>query len=97
MDMRSSVEFAERLLSCGSDAEILSAKGVTLRRLTSLAESSYDPSSAAVVSDNSSSICFMAREPAGELDGYPVVGVIHCKTVDLNKCTIKGEGKQKKY
>uniref|UniRef100_A0A667ZAK1 RING-type E3 ubiquitin transferase n=1 Tax=Myripristis murdjan TaxID=586833 RepID=A0A667ZAK1_9TELE len=68
-DVRGGVEFAERLLTCGSNAEILSAKGVTLRRLTSL--------------------------QAGEVDGYPVVGVIHSKTLDLNKCTIEGEGLQR--
>lgn len=87
------MEFAERLLSCGSDAEILSAKGVTLKRLTGLAESSYDPQPAAVAPDDGSSISFMPREPAGEVDGYPVVGVINSKTVDLSKCTIEGEGK----
>uniref|UniRef100_A0A7N8XC26 RING-type E3 ubiquitin transferase n=1 Tax=Mastacembelus armatus TaxID=205130 RepID=A0A7N8XC26_9TELE len=67
LDVRGSVEFAERLLSCGSDVEILSAKTVTLRRLT---------------------------KPAGEVEGYPVVGVINSKTVDLCKCTIEGEGLQ---
>lgn len=91
-DIRGGVEFAERLLSCGSDAEILSAKGVTLRRLTSLAESSGDSNLAAVVPEDGSSISFMPREPAGEVEGYPVVGVIHSKTVDLSRCIIEGEG-----
>ncbi|XP_051259576.1 tripartite motif-containing protein 45 [Dicentrarchus labrax] len=91
-DVGGSVEFAERLLSCGSDAEILSAKGVTLRRLTSLAENSYDPHPATVAPDDGSSINFLPREPAGEVEGYPVVGVINSKTLDLSKCTIKGEG-----
>ena len=94
LDVRGGVEFAERLLSCGSDAEILSAKGVTLRRLTWLTESSYDPHLATVAPDDNSSISFMPREPAGEVEGYPVVGVIHSKTVDISKCTIEGEGKQ---
>ncbi|KAG7502617.1 tripartite motif-containing protein 45 [Solea senegalensis] len=92
LDVQGGVNFAERLLSCGSDAEILSAKGVTLRRLTNLAESSYDPHPATVAPDDCSSICFIAREPAGEVDAYPVVGVINYKTVDLSKCTIEGEG-----
>lgn len=87
------MEFAERLLSCGSDAEILSAKGVTLRRLSSLAESSYDPHPATVASDDGSSISFVPGEAAGEVDGYPVVGVIHSKTVDVSKCTTEGEGR----
>uniref|UniRef100_A0A3Q0RG16 RING-type E3 ubiquitin transferase n=1 Tax=Amphilophus citrinellus TaxID=61819 RepID=A0A3Q0RG16_AMPCI len=64
LDVRGGVEFAERLLSCGSDAEILSAKGVTLRRLIR------------------------------EVEGYPVVGVINSKTVDVSRCTIEGEGLQ---
>ena len=93
LDIGGSVEFAERLLSCGSDAEILSTKGVTLRRLTSLAESGYDPNPATVALDDGSGISFMAAEPAGEVEGYPVVGVIYSKTVDLSKCTIEGEGK----
>uniref|UniRef100_A0A673KSW9 RING-type E3 ubiquitin transferase n=1 Tax=Sinocyclocheilus rhinocerous TaxID=307959 RepID=A0A673KSW9_9TELE len=65
-DVRGGVDFAERLLTCGSDAEILSAKGVTMRRLMNLS--------------------------AGEVQGFPVVGVIHAKTVDPSKCTIQGEG-----
>lgn len=93
MDVQGSVEFAERLLTCGSDAEILSVKGVTLRRLTSLAESSHDAPPAAVAPDDGSSISFMPREPAGQVEGYPVVGVINSKTVDLSMCTIEGEGK----
>lgn len=92
MDVRGGVEFAERLLSCGSDAEILSAKGVTLRRLTSLAEGTYDPQPPTVAPDDGSGIRFMPAEPAGEVDGYPVVGVINSKTVDLSRCTIEGEG-----
>ncbi|KAK7913694.1 hypothetical protein WMY93_013905 [Mugilogobius chulae] len=93
LDVRGGVEFAERLLSCGSDAEILSAKGVTLQRLSSLSESSYDPQSAAAV-DDASNICFLPSEPAGHVNGYPVVGIIHGKTADPNKCTVEGEGLQ---
>lgn len=93
LDIRGSVDFAERLLSCGSDAEILSAKGVTLRRLTNLAETGYDPQPATVAPDDGSNICFMPSEPAGEVEGYPVVGVINCKTVEVSRCTIEGEGK----
>uniref|UniRef100_A0A1A8IYN8 Tripartite motif containing 45 n=1 Tax=Nothobranchius kuhntae TaxID=321403 RepID=A0A1A8IYN8_NOTKU len=92
LDVRGSVAFAERLLSCGSDAEILSAKGVTLRRLASLAERGYNPCPAAVAPDDSSSICFLPREPAGEVEGYPVVGVINWRTLDVSRCTIEGEG-----
>ncbi|CAJ1079045.1 tripartite motif-containing protein 45 [Xyrichtys novacula] len=95
LDISGGVEFTERLLSCGSDAEILSAKGVTLRRLTSLAESGYDPHPSAVAPDDGSGISFLPREPAGEVEGYPVVGVINSKTVDLSKCTIEGEGVQR--
>ncbi|KAJ8013104.1 hypothetical protein DPEC_G00049820 [Dallia pectoralis] len=93
-DARGGVEFAERLLTCGSDAEILSAKGVTLRRLAGLVESGYDPSPATFAPDNGSSICFLPQEGAGEVTGYPVVGVIHCKTLEVSRCTIEGEGLQ---
>uniref|UniRef100_A0A672PU65 RING-type E3 ubiquitin transferase n=1 Tax=Sinocyclocheilus grahami TaxID=75366 RepID=A0A672PU65_SINGR len=65
-DVCGGVDFAERLLTCGSDAEILSAKGVTMRRLMNLS--------------------------AGEVQGFPVVGVVHATTVDPSKCTIQGEG-----
>ncbi|XP_068602408.1 E3 ubiquitin-protein ligase TRIM45 [Brachionichthys hirsutus] len=94
LDVHGGVAFAERLLTCGSDAEILSAKGVTLRRLASLAEGGYDPHPAAVALGDGSCIGFMPREPAGEVGGYPVVGVINSKAVDLNKCTVEGEGLQ---
>ncbi|KAM9850598.1 E3 ubiquitin-protein ligase TRIM45 [Aulostomus maculatus] len=94
LDIRGGMEFAERLLSCGSDAEILSAKGVTIQRLTSLLESSCNPHVATVVPDDGANISFMPRVPAGEVEGYPVVGLIDFKTVDLNKCTIEGEGLQ---
>lgn len=87
------MEFAERLLTCGSDVEILSAKGVTLRRLISLAERSGGPDPAAVAPDDGGGIGFLPREPAGEVEGFPVVGVINSRTVDLSKCTIEGEGK----
>ncbi|XP_010878604.2 tripartite motif-containing protein 45 isoform X1 [Esox lucius] len=93
-DARGGVEFAERLLTRGSDAEILSAKGVTLRRLTALVESGYDPNLATVAPDDGSSICFLPQEGAGELGGYPVVGVIHFKSLELSRCTIEGEGLQ---
>uniref|UniRef100_A0A8C2ZWP6 RING-type E3 ubiquitin transferase n=1 Tax=Cyclopterus lumpus TaxID=8103 RepID=A0A8C2ZWP6_CYCLU len=95
LDVGGGVEFAERLLSCGSDSEILSAKGVTLRRLTSLAETGYDPHPASVAPDDGGDISFMASEPAGEVEGYPLVGVVNSKTVDLSKCTVEGEGLQR--
>ncbi|XP_010732353.2 tripartite motif-containing protein 45 [Larimichthys crocea] len=95
LDIGGSVEFAERLLSSGSDAEILSAKGVTLRRLTSLVENSREPHPATVAPDDGSGISFLPRESAGEVEGYPVVGIINSKTMDLSKCTIEGEGLQR--
>ncbi|KAL0963601.1 hypothetical protein UPYG_G00308460 [Umbra pygmaea] len=91
-DARGGVEFAERLLTCGSDAEILSAKGVTLRRLSGLVESGYDPNPASVAPDDGSSICFLPWEREGQVGGYPVVGAIHSKTLELSRCTIEGEG-----
>ncbi|KAM9447288.1 E3 ubiquitin-protein ligase TRIM45-like isoform 1-T1 [Salvelinus alpinus] len=94
-DTRGGVEFAERLLTCGSDAEILSAKDVTLRRLAVLMETGYNPPPETVCPDDGSSICFLPRESAGEVAGYPMVGVIHTKTLELSRCTIEGEGLQR--
>ncbi|XP_072541253.1 E3 ubiquitin-protein ligase TRIM45 [Salminus brasiliensis] len=93
-DARGSVEFAERLLTCGSEAEILSAKGVTMRRLMSLLECGYDPHPATVGNDNGSSMYFLPQESAGQVDSFPMVGVLHARTVDPSKCTIQGEGVQ---
>ncbi|CAG08216.1 unnamed protein product, partial [Tetraodon nigroviridis] len=91
LDVQGGVDFAERLLTCGSDAEILSAKGVTLRRLSSLAEGGRGARPASVAPDDGSSIGFAASEAAGQVEGFPVVGVIVSKTVDVSKCTIEGE------
>ncbi|XP_028993341.1 tripartite motif-containing protein 45 [Betta splendens] len=84
------VDFAERLLTCGSDAEVLSAKGVTLRRLSSLADGGRDPHP--VAPDDGGAICFRPREPAGAVEGFPVVGVVSSGTVDLSRCSVDGEG-----
>eukprot|EP00063_Salmo_salar_P045368 XP_014020203.1 PREDICTED: tripartite motif-containing protein 45-like [Salmo salar] len=92
-DARGGVAFAERLLTCGSDSKILSAKGVTLRRLGGLVETDYDHP-ATIAPDNGSSICFLPRESAEKVGGYPVVGVIHAKTLELSSCIIEGEGLQ---
>uniref|UniRef100_A0AAV2K3J3 RING-type E3 ubiquitin transferase n=1 Tax=Knipowitschia caucasica TaxID=637954 RepID=A0AAV2K3J3_KNICA len=92
-DVRGGVDFAERLLSCGSDAEILSAKGVTLQRLSRLSQGSCDSLTAAAV-DDGSTLCFLPSESAGDVHGFPVVGIIHGKTTDPSKCTVEGEGLQ---
>ncbi|XP_029690438.1 tripartite motif-containing protein 45 isoform X2 [Takifugu rubripes] len=91
VDVQGGVDFAERLLTCGSDAEILSAKAVTLKRLGSLAEGSRSGRPAAVAPDDGSGISFAASEPAGQVGGFPVVGAIVSKTVEVSKCTIEGE------
>ncbi|XP_058247354.1 E3 ubiquitin-protein ligase TRIM45 [Hemibagrus wyckioides] len=93
-DIRGSVDFAERLLTCGSETEILSVKGVTTRRLMSLFELGYDPNLTSVSHDIGESICFLPQEPAGQVEGFPMVGVLQAKTVDPSKCTIQGEGVQ---
>ncbi|MCI4378276.1 hypothetical protein PGIGA_G00214080 [Pangasianodon gigas] len=93
-DIRGSVDFAERLLTCGSEAEILSVKGVTTRRLMSLLEMGYDPHMTPVSHDSGSNICFLPQELAGQVEGFPMVGVLQAKTVDPSKCTIQGEGVQ---
>lgn len=91
-DIRGSVDFAERLLTCGSEAEILSVKGVTTKRLMSLLELGYDPHMTIVSQDSGDSICFLPQELAGQVEGFPMVGVLQAKTVDPSKCTIQGEG-----
>ncbi|XP_068428734.1 E3 ubiquitin-protein ligase TRIM45 [Clinocottus analis] len=95
LDVGGAVAFAERLLSRGSDAEILSAKAVTLRRLSGLAATGYDPTPDGAATDDGAAIRFAAREPAGEVDGYPLVGAIHSNTLELTKCTAEGEGLQR--
>ncbi|KAG7463560.1 hypothetical protein MATL_G00177840 [Megalops atlanticus] len=89
-DARTGVDFTERLLTCGSEVEILSAKGVTVRRLARLAEAEYNLHPAVAVDDGS--LCFLPQESAGEVGGFPMFGVIHAKTVDPSKCVIQGEG-----
>lgn len=91
-DVRGSVDFAERLLTCGSEAEILSVKGVTTRRLMSLLELGYDPHMTSVSHDSGGSICFLPQGLAGQVEGFPMVGVLQAKTVDPSKCTVQGEG-----
>ncbi|KAM8855549.1 E3 ubiquitin-protein ligase TRIM45 [Spinachia spinachia] len=95
LDVGGAVDFAERLLRHGSDVEVLSAKGVTLRRLTGLAQTGYDPHPATVAPDDGAGISFVAGEPAGEAEGFPLVGAIRSKAVDLARCSVEGEGLQR--
>nr|XP_023692886.1 tripartite motif-containing protein 45 isoform X1 [Paramormyrops kingsleyae] len=92
-DTRGAVNFAERLLECGSDVGVLSACMVTVCRLERLAEANGSEPLCVSAAD-SSSICFLPQESGGQVAGYPVVGVIHAKTVDPSKCVIQGEGHQ---
>jgi len=48
-----------------------------------------------ITHDNASSICFLPQESAGEIEGFPVVGVLHAKTLDPSKCTLQGEGESR--
>ncbi|XP_026882390.2 tripartite motif-containing protein 45 isoform X1 [Electrophorus electricus] len=93
-DTGGAVDFAERLLTCGSEAEILDAKGVTVRRLITLLESGYDPQPDTVAHDDGSGICFLPQRCAGQVEGFPMVGVLHAKTTDPSKCVVQGEGVQ---
>ncbi|KAI1885161.1 hypothetical protein AGOR_G00217340 [Albula goreensis] len=92
-DARTGVDFSERLLTCGTEVEILSAKSVVARRLATLAEDSRYPNLTFTVDDGN--LSFLRQERAGEVGGYPVFGVIHAKTVDPSKCIIQGEGLQR--
>ncbi|KAF5902024.1 tripartite motif-containing protein 45, partial [Clarias magur] len=90
-DIRGSVDFAERLLTCGSEAEILSVKEVTTRRLMSLLELGCNPQMTSLSHATGGSICFLPQELAEQVDGFPMVGVLQARTVDPSRCTIEGE------
>ncbi|OXB68922.1 hypothetical protein ASZ78_005359 [Callipepla squamata] len=87
MDMRTGVEFTERLLTSGSDLEILVTKGVVASRLAKLNSAAYTTHPS--VDD---SIQFSPQERAGQCHGYEVFGAVVCKAVDPAKCTLHGEG-----
>lgn len=87
LDMRTGVEFTERLLTSGSDLEILITKGVVASRLAKLNSVAY--STRPSVDDN---IQFSPQERAGQCCGYEVYGAILNKVVDPAKCTLHGEG-----
>ncbi|XP_069035044.1 E3 ubiquitin-protein ligase TRIM45 isoform X1 [Lepisosteus oculatus] len=89
-DVRAAVDFAERLLANGSEAEILAAKGVTVRRLRRLAELSYSVHPVAAADD----IRFLPQESAGQDGPHPLFGVISVRAVDPQKCVIHGEALQ---
>ncbi|XP_061092099.1 E3 ubiquitin-protein ligase TRIM45 [Conger conger] len=92
-DARAGVEFAERLLTCGSEVGVLSAGGVVSRRLASLAQDGRGLHT--VVAPDDRSLSFLPDERAGEVGGYPMFGVIHARTVDPSKCVTHGEGLQR--
>lgn len=87
LDMRTGVEFTERLLTSGSDLGILVTKGVVASRLAKLNSAAY--STHPSVDD---SIQFSPQERAGQCHGYEVFGAVICKAVDPAKCTLQGEG-----
>ncbi|KAF3843486.1 hypothetical protein F7725_002335, partial [Dissostichus mawsoni] len=91
LDVGGSVEFAERLLSCGSDAEILSAKG----EIDQPGREQLRPPASYCRPRRRQQHQLPVPGAGGEVGGFPVVGVIHAKTVDLSKCTIEGEGLQR--
>ncbi|XP_039599674.1 tripartite motif-containing protein 45 isoform X2 [Polypterus senegalus] len=88
-DVRTGVDFTERLLANGSDLEILMIKSVPIGRLQRLLEVKYNP--IPVVDDT---IRFLPQERAEDRDGYRMYGVIQSKEVDPFKCVIRGEGFQ---
>ncbi|MBN3308173.1 TRI45 protein, partial [Amia calva] len=88
-DVKTGVDFTERLLTDGSDVEILTAKGVTVRRLKRLGEVGYNVHP---VTDDG--ISFLPQEKAGQTEGYQVFGMIYARAVDPNKCVIQGEALQ---
>ncbi|NXP56278.1 TRI45 protein, partial [Heliornis fulica] len=85
-DMRTAVEFTERLLTKGSDLEILITKGVVASRLAQL--NSVPCSTHPTVDDG---IQFSRQERAGQCCGYEVFGALLNKVVDPARCTLHGE------
>ncbi|XP_072500578.1 E3 ubiquitin-protein ligase TRIM45 isoform X1 [Notamacropus eugenii] len=85
-DLHTGVEFTERLLSNGSDLEILITKEVVVSRLKKLKKTDY--SIGPGVDDG---ICFSPWEKAGQCGGYEVFGAILTKGVDPAKCILQGE------
>ncbi|XP_074856937.1 E3 ubiquitin-protein ligase TRIM45 [Carettochelys insculpta] len=85
MDMRTGVEFTERLLTCGSDLEILLTKRVVMSRLRKLNKVDYNIHLAA-----EDGIQFSPQEEAGQCCGYEVFGTILSRAVDPAKCVLQG-------
>ncbi|XP_069058911.1 E3 ubiquitin-protein ligase TRIM45 [Pleurodeles waltl] len=85
-DMRTGVDFTERLLTAGSDIEILMTKGVVVRRLRKLNKADYS-----VHPCVDSAIRFSATEKARQCSGYEMFGAIVTKAMDPTKCTLDGE------
>ncbi|EMP33633.1 Tripartite motif-containing protein 45 [Chelonia mydas] len=86
MDMRTGVEFTERLLTSGSDLEILITKGVVASRLRKLNKVDYS-----IHPGVEDGIQFSPHEKAGQCCGYEVFGTILYKAVDPAKCVLQGE------
>ncbi|KAJ8247192.1 hypothetical protein GJAV_G00259800 [Gymnothorax javanicus] len=92
-DARTGLLFAERLLTCGTDVEILAARGVVSRRLAHLAQDGRGLN--LEVAPDDGSVQFLPQERAGEVGGFPVFGVIYSRSVEPSKCIIQGEGLQR--
>ncbi|NWS72079.1 TRI45 protein, partial [Crotophaga sulcirostris] len=86
LDMKMDVEFTERLLTSGSDLEILITKGVVTSRLEKLNSVAYN-----VHPGVDNEIQFCPQERAGQCCGYEVFGTILNKAVDPSRCTLHGE------
>ncbi|PKU31554.1 tripartite motif-containing protein hypothetical protein [Limosa lapponica baueri] len=86
LDMRTGVDFTERLLTSGSDLEILITKGVVASRLAKLNSVAYNTHPS--VEDG---IQFSPQERAGQCRGYELFGAILNKVVDPARCTLLGE------
>lgn len=91
-DAHAGAEFAERLLTCGSEVGVVTAGGVVSRRLANLAQDGRGLG--AGVAPDDGSLVFLPQERAGEVGGFPVFGVLHARTPDPSKCLIQGDGEQ---
>ncbi|NWI63060.1 TRI45 protein, partial [Todus mexicanus] len=89
LDMRTGVEFTERLLTSGSDLEILITKRVVASRLAKLNSIAYNTQPS--IDDG---IQFSPQERAGQCCGYEVFGAVLNKVVDPARCTLHGKDLQ---
>ncbi|KAL8202575.1 UNVERIFIED_CONTAM: hypothetical protein K2H54_019141 [Gekko kuhli] len=85
-DMQTGVDFTERLLTSGSDLEILLTKGVVENRLRRLNNVDYHPHP---VADDR--IQFSPHEKGALIQSYEIFGAVLNRATDPSKCVMQGK------